>query len=239
MMIIPSKLLIEAAMSDAAMRMPQESCGVVVSSHRRNLYVPCRNISAKNEHFIIHPEDLAKAEDVGEIIMIVHSHPNTAPQPSQVDMLGIERTKLPWLIVNPRTNQYTVTKPSGYVAPLVGREFAHQVADCYTLILDYYARELNINLPDFERLPEWWLKNHDLYKKHFTSAGFSVVPFNTLKEHDVIIMRMASPVDNHGGVYVGNNHILQHIANHLSSKDVYGGYYRKATTMLLRHQDLM
>jgi proteasome lid subunit RPN8/RPN11 len=234
-----NRQIIDAAIADAKLRMPLESCGLVVTKHRRNLYYPCRNIAHNHEHFIIHPEDYVQAADSGEIIYIVHSHPNTAPKPSQADLLGIERTQLPWLIVNPRTGTYTVTSPTGYQAPLVGREFTHGISDCYNIIIDYYQRELNITLPDFEREDKWWLKNQDLYRKHFVDAGFSVVPFDSMQIHDVLIMRMASPVDNHGAVYVGNNHILQHVANKLSSKDVYGGYWRKATTMILRHKDLL
>lgn len=231
--------LLNAALDHARECAPQESCGVVVSAHRRNRYVPCRNISLLSEQFICHPEDLAAAEDVGEIIAIVHSHPSTNPAPSHADLLGIEATKLPWLIVNPLTGEHTLNQPSGYIAPLVGREFAHGISDCYSLIRDYYQRKLGIAMPDFNRQPQWWLKGDDLYRAGFDQAGFVEVPQESLALHDVVIMRMASPVDNHGGIYIGDNLILQHVHGQLSSRDVYGGYWRKCSTNLLRHRSLV
>jgi proteasome lid subunit RPN8/RPN11 len=218
---------------------PAECCGLIVAINRRHIYLPCKNLAAANEHFIIDPLDYAAAEDKGQIIAIVHSHPSTNPAPSQTDLIGIERSGLPWLIVNPHTGAHTITMPSGYIAPLIGREFHHGVLDCLSLIRDYYKQTLNIDIPDYVRQDQWWLKGENLYRDKFTECGFFDVPLETLQQHDILIMRMASPVENHGAVYVGNNQILQHVSGRLSSRDVFGGYWRKATTLLIRHGSLM
>lgn len=231
--------ILPEAIAHAKQLFPSESCGVVILVKRKLQYFACRNISQVDEQFILHPEDFFEAERKGEIIAIVHSHPKTNPEPSQADQIGIERSALPWVIVNPNTEQHTVNYPCGFVSPLIGREFAHGVSDCYSLIRDYYSEQLRIEMPDFYRQPRWWLKGENFYRDKFEVCGFIGVPIETLQEHDVVIMRMASPVDNHGGIYVGNNLLLQHIEGKLSSKDVYGGFWRKVTTMLLRHKSLI
>ena len=55
---------------------------------------------------------------------------------------------------------------------------------------------------------------------------------------DIILMNIESPVPNHAAIYLGENVILHHVTNRLSSRDVYkwGGYYHKMTAKVLRHE---
>jgi len=222
------------AISDHAKRdYPRESCGVIIIVKGRKKYIPCRNIAPNGNDFAIHPEDYALAEDAGKVAMIVHSHPNTAPKPSPADLIGCERSNLPWLIINWPTGLTYEFEPTGYKAPLLGRVFQHGVLDCYTFIRDYYDQNLNITLPDFVRGDNWWLGEDDLYLDNFAKAGFSRV--DELQEHDVILMTVASSKPNHGAVYVGDSRIEHHQVNRLSSRDVFGGWYQKITTDYLRH----
>lgn len=217
---------------------PLESCGVVIICKGRERYVPCRNLAQGADHFILHPEDYAHAEEAGEIVTIVHSHPNAAPTPSQADRVACEASGLPWCIVNWPTGEYAELEPAGYEAPLVGRQFCFGVLDCYTLIRDYYRRELQIALPNFERTDGWWTRGEDLYRKHFAEAGFVRVPDEELKPHDVLLMQLSADQPNHGGVYLGDDRILHHVMHRLSTRDVYGGYWQHITVMTLRHEAL-
>lgn len=216
---------------------PRESCGLVVVRKGRKRYMPVRNVAEKNEHFVMHPQDQADAEDAGEVLMVVHSHPNLPPVPSQADLVGCEASGLPWLIVNWPTGAVHQFAPSGYVAPLYGRQFSHGVLDCYAFIRDYYRQELGIELPDFDRPDEWWLKGQDLYREGFEAAGFEVVT-GPMRAHDGLLMRVASPVPNHGAVYLGDGRIGHHQMGRLSSRDVFGGWYEKVTVTTLRHRSL-
>jgi proteasome lid subunit RPN8/RPN11 len=216
---------------------PRESCGLVVIWKGRRRYIPCRNIAEKNEHFVMHPEDYAAAEDVGEVVMVVHSHPNVAALPSQADLVGCEKSGLPWLIVNWPTGAIHEFAPNGYRAPLVGRVFSHGILDCYALVRDYYAQELGIDLPDDDRPDEWWLKGMNLYVEGFERAGF--VRVDKPQKHDGLLMQVGSQVPNHAAIYLGDGNILHHQMGRLSSKDVYGGWYEKCTVMTLRHRSLM
>lgn len=217
---------------------PRESCGLVVVKKGKARYLPVRNIAEKNEHFVMHPEDQANAEDAGQVITVVHSHPNLPPLPSQADLVGCESSGLPWLIVNWPTGAIHTFQPTGYTAPLYGRQFSHGVLDCYAFIRDYYAQELATELPDFDRPDEWWLKGQNLYLDGFHAAGFERVD-GPPKTHDVLLMRVAAPVPNHGAVYLGDGRIGHHQMGRLSSRDVYGGWYEKVTTHVLRHRSLL
>ncbi len=217
---------------------PRECCGLVIVERGKPMYVRCRNDSAGNGHFTLAPEDFAAAEDRGEIIRVVHSHPDIAPEPSEADLVGCEQSGVPWLIVNWPTGAVHEFEPSGYAAPLVGRNFAHGVLDCYSLIRDYYRQVLGIELPDFARQEQWWLKGDNLYVEGFPQAGFVEVDATLPREHDVLLMQIGSPVINHAAVFVGDNQILQHCAGRLSSRDVFGGGWRRAVRKIVRHHSL-
>lgn len=227
---------LNAIRTHAAKDYPRESCGLILLQQDQEHYVPCRNLAASQVHFILHPEDYANAEEAGEIVCIVHSHPNLPPLPSEADRVMCERTGLPWLIVNWPTGVVHEFWPNGYQAPLIGRSFCHGILDCYTLIRDYYQRTLKIDLPDFERTLEWWTMGGNLYLDHFGEAGFVQVPDETLQPHDILLMQNASPVPNHAAVYLGHGRILQHCQGHLSGESIYGGYWQKCTTHVLRHR---
>lgn len=231
--------IIKAALEHAKNEIPRESCGLVVQIDTRLVYQRCTNISESGGQFIIKPEDFAECEDLGPIRGIVHSHYGVPPEPSQADLVGCERSGLPWLIVNQPAETYKIIEPTGYIAPLEGREFVHGVFDCYSIIKDYYKFTLNIDIPDFNRDESWWTKGQNLYMDNFEKAGFVQVPLESLQKHDVVIMQCRSSVPNHAGIYLGNTRILQHLTNRLSGVDVYGGYWQKSTAAIVRHKELL
>lgn len=239
----PTEPTLAAIRAHAAQEFPRECCGLVVIRRGKQAYIPVRNIAEPRSDgtyadFLMHSEDQYAAEDQGEVAWVVHSHPNIPPTPTQADLVWCERGVKPWLIMNWPTGAYHIFEPSGYVPPLYGRNFFHGVLDCYTFIQQYYQQELTLTLPDFERPNDWWLKGQNLYLEGFEEAGFTRVDGKPRK-HDVLLMRLASPVPNHGAVYLGDGLIGQHQMNRLSSRDVYGGWYEKITTHVLRHGSQM
>jgi proteasome lid subunit RPN8/RPN11 len=218
----------------AAAEAPKECCGVVIVRQGKARYRPCRNVADEPQRtFVIDPQDWAKAEDEGEIVRVVHSHVFAAPVPSEADRVGCERSGIPWWIVNHPLGHYEEIHPTGWKAPLIGRQFHHGVLDCYALVRDYYA-ELGIDIPDFARSNQWWHNGQNLYMDNYRRAGFEVV--DDLREHDVLLMQIGAPVVNHAAVYIGDGMILQHCMDRLSSRDVYGGAWRRATRFIVRHE---
>lgn len=226
------------ALEHARKELPRESCGLLIVEKGHEVYVPCRNISAFPDAFEIHPHDYAKAEDRGAIIRVIHSHCYSSPRPSEVDKVMCEATRVPWSIVSVPNGDWFEFEPSGYRAPLIGREWAHGLLDCYSIIRDYYAQELGIQIPDFDREFEWWVKGGNLYIENYEKAGFRQIEMKDIRKNDVLIMQIMSPVPNHGAVYLGDDMMLHHLSKRLSCRDIFGGYYKKHCVKVLRHEAL-
>jgi proteasome lid subunit RPN8/RPN11 len=227
------------ALAHAADEFPREACGLLAIHKGRETYVPCRNIGVGTDQFVIHPEDYVRADRLGEIVGVFHSHPNLPAEPSQADKVACEASGLPWFILSYPSGQWHEMQPSGYIAPLVGRAWAHGVLDCYSVIRDWYRAERGIDLPNFDRFDEWWKRGQNLYLDNFGSAGFEAlgtVQSQDMEIGDVLLMQVASPVPNHAAIYLGDGLILHHLQGRLSSRDVYGGYWQKITTHILRHR---
>ena len=216
---------------------PRECCGLIVVVKGRRRYIPCRNIAATpDEHFILDPADYVAAEDQGEIVAVVHSHPTTQPTPSPADRISCNATGLPWVIVNPKIDAWGGCEPEHFELPYVGREFVFGVVDCYTLVRDWYAREWGLELADFPRRDRFWERGENLYVDNYASQGFRRIDFTELAYGDLLLMQLGSPLPNHAAIYLGDQQILHHIQGRLSSRDVLGGYYVKNTAMVLRHE---
>jgi len=225
---------------------PRECCGLVIVRKGRERYVPCRNVATTpDEHFILSPEDYAAADDEGEVTAIAHSHPDVPARPSQADRVGCEASELPWVIVSvmqgedgPVIADTQVIAPEGFKAPLVGREWAHGVLDCWALCRDWYAEERGAVLPDPVRQDGWWDDGQsDLYgDEAMGAAGFSKISPADLQKGDLILMQIRAKnlVPNHAAIYLGDGLILQHLHGRLSSRDVYGGYWQEVTRSVWR-----
>ena len=237
----------DAIFAHAEAMQPRECCGLLYRprSTDKLTYMPAGNVwpDAEGDRFSIDPADYAAAEDAGEIMAIVHSHPNASANPSMADRVGCEKSGLPWIIMGWPSGMVKQLEPEGWQAPYKGREFHHGVLDCYTLMQDWYRRELVIELPDFERRDDWWQGQpgrlrEDLYMQQFGQAGFVAVQGEP-ERHDVILMQVKADVANHGAVYLGDGVMLHHLHGQQSCETVYGGYWLRHTMAVLRHREVL
>lgn len=235
---------------------PREACGLIIAKGRKEEYVPCRNTAGvPGEQFRMHPEDYAAAEDAGEVLAVVHSHPDAPPAPSEADRVACEASELPWIIVSVRDGKVsppTHIAPTGYRAPLLGRPFFHGVLDCYSMIRDVYACEFGIDLRDWDREDDWWNNGKDYYLDRFADTGFRKLrPDEAIQPGDVVVMQIHAPKANHAGVYLDTrtlseaphaarvpNAMIHHLYGRLSERVVYGGYWAEQTRAILRHKCL-
>lgn len=246
-----TKKLKEAILKHAEEAYPLESCGVVVE----NNYIPCQNISTEVDQFKICPRDLVKVEQLGDIQAYVHSHPDGTTEPSEPDLVSLAHNNKTWLIASYPEGNVDRYEPIDYEAPLLGRNYYHGLLDCYTLIKDYYERELDITLNDYERIDRWWeSKDHEsLYINNFKNENFVEV-YNDIRKHDVILFTVGRTHHvNHAGVYlgeaslksedinqiVGDNLFIHHAYNKESSIEVFGDYWNNRTTHILRRKELI
>jgi proteasome lid subunit RPN8/RPN11 len=235
-----------AACAHAIAEYPKESCGLVVTVKRKEFYVPCRNIAEKPEDdFILDPHDYMKAEDMGNVKALVHSHPDQSCVPTMADKVYCESSGLAWRILAVASDPlvedgavkiigYHDMKPNGYEAPYRGREFIFGIMDCYTLVQDFYKRDMGVVLPDFDRQDKFWEQGQDLYMDNFQAAGFREIAAPSEKG-DLILMNIRSDIVNHAGIWLAEmDHMLHHPYEHLSERTVYGGYWREVTRLYIR-----
>lgn len=214
---------------------PNEACGLVVASGKKHRTIRAKNVAADPWNtFEVDSDAWLAVEEHEEVIGIYHSHPRGTAQPSQADLVGIEASGLPWHIVN-LDGSHTCTHPSGFQAPYLKRAYLHGVLDCYALIRDWFNREWNLGLPDFERDDSWWEKGGNLYVDNYEQCGFVRLVDQTPKTGDIFLIQLNSKVPNHAAIYVGDGNILHHCYHRLSSREVYGGMWQKCTTHHLRH----
>lgn len=230
---------------------PHECCGLIIDGR----YQPCTNIALDTlNSFEIDPAVLIDTDTQA----IVHSHPNGSAEPSQIDRVQMGLHGTDWVIaglgVHSDGERYCTIKthrPKAYQAPLIGREYYHGTQDCYSLVRDYYSRELGIELPDFERVDAWWEnpKHEPLYERNFGKAGFEQV--HDLQKHDVILCRVGRTHHvNHALIYlgdgkltsekapkvIGSNLVLHHPHGRLSVREIYGESWQKRTAMIVRYK---
>lgn len=239
---------LEAMLAQAEEEWPRECCGLLIvpegSPHDLLSYRPCNNLhqgEAGEDTFALDPACWARVEDQGEIVAVVHSHPNASANPSMADRVQCEKSGYPWVIVGWPSRALVELQPTGWQAPFEGREFHHGVLDCYTLVQDWYRRQAGIELPDFEREDAWWEpgpNQKNLYREGLLAAGFAEVPLAELQPGDGLLMRVMSPdVDNHAAVYLGDGMMLHHLYGQLSRVEWWDHPWQRRTTAAVRHKD--
>jgi len=227
----------EEALVHAKDQDPKESCGLLLNIRGKEKYFPCRNLSMTNHQcFILDPEDYVKADSIGDITAVVHSHPTTPPNASQADQISCEQSNLPWHIVNPKTETWGYCEPCGYKPPLLGRPWVWGVTDCLSLVTDWYLEEKGIKLikatrpvtpEEFEENPE--SKEDGDFNNYLQKIGFRLLePNEKLLNGDVLLMSILNPGLNHVAIYLGDN-ILHHLADRLSCREPYSEWLLKCT----------
>ncbi len=238
---------------------PSEACGVLLKTDSGREYAPCGNLAVSDrENFVMDHRDYAAAEDRGEVIAVIHSHPDKAPIPSMADRVSCELHGLPWGIIGLPGGEMTWFKPSGYRAPLLGREFSHGLLDCWGACRDWYEREAGLTLPNFERKDLWWevKDGSSLYEDNYESAGFYRV--DDLRRGDMLVFQVPTPGrpcyhPNHAAIYLGADPCLRseeapalggsgpfiyhHMAGRAAIREIYGWSMANRVRLILRHKD--
>lgn len=231
------------ALAHANAEAPRESVGVVMDGAYWAL---------ENHHEAPERAFRARFPAPDAIEAVIHSHPATAPVPSAADMRGQMAMGVPWAIVQPgEPGQlgclWGLPRPPlfGADGDLLPRAFCPGVADCYSLILDWFAARHCLALPEVPRDADWWEAGGDLYRDGFAAAGFGLVTTDpdsfaaVARPGDVYLLPLVPglSVPTHGGVYLGNGLCLEHLPGRLAERRPVGPKLRRITHWL-RHRDL-
>ena len=102
------------AFEHASEAYPEECCGLIIDLDGIETYWKCKNISGayKEKSFVIDPLDWADGEDQGEILAIVHSHPDGDMAFSHADKISCKFNDLPFYLVEPKTESIIVIYPT-------------------------------------------------------------------------------------------------------------------------------
>lgn len=233
--------LLAAIREHVAADYPKEACGVVVQSQNGQIYIPCRNTSDKpTEHFTLSPDDYLEAEKQGEVLMIIHSHPDVATLiPSEMDRIQCDHSGVEWGIMSWPDGDFCTLSPRED-RDLIGRRWVLGHADCWTLVMDYYRQEHGISLNNWSVDYEWWVGGlENRYDDNWQAEGFIEVDPADMCAGDMIMMQLGAPVTNHAAIYLGKNIILHHNFGNLSTRVPYGDYWRNRTVRVVRRKELM
>lgn len=210
-------------------------------------------------------EDMTDALDLGELLAIVHSHPDATSRPSHYDLAYMERLyaselsvdpeakATPWYILSWPENDFREVVATGNV-PLLGRTFVHGLQDCWQVCADYYNRKHGLTFAPYQREDGWWESKdaESFYEENYKAEGFYEVSLSDIKPGDLVIMQIGrSYHPNHAAIYLGNEptlpneslsvygrgpFILHHMYGRKSSVEIYGGQWLERTRMVLRHK---
>lgn len=207
-----------------------EVCGLILDGDR---LFRCRNEHPEpGKHFRISDDDWLKAEEVGDVVAVFHSHPQNVLFLSGADRQMQHVTGIPWwLACGGSIRKY---RPVPF---LLGRRFEHGVMDCYTLFRDAYHL-CGINLPNFERANGWWLRGENLYLKNMPLNGFHQVSPGEALPGDVIIRQPFPGADPcHAMILLEDNMVLHHDhTGHLSRRETMRPAYVKQMHSIWRHE---
>lgn len=234
---------------------PNEACGLLVqTTEKKYRFVEARNRSENPEAtFVMHDADVLKAEDLGDVVAIWHSHTDCSNEASDADKAGCEATGVPWFILSITRNfdedieaeyrfsDMNVITPNGFAMPYLGRPYVFGVFDCWMLCRDYLKREFDVSLNANLHLhvPGWYVLTYDILGENYKNEGLvRLQPGSEPMNGDIFFMQYGRMPD-HCAVYIGDGMIMHHQIDRLSCRTIYGGMYEKHTTHHLRHKDLL
>ena len=127
---------------------PNEGCGIILNKLGKLRWIPCKNVSPKpHRSFKISTKEFTKATLQGDIHAIVHSHPNSSCEASEVDKNQSDYLQIPYIIYSLPSEEKSTYTPKYKEVQLLGREYKFNEQDCWTLVRDFYKQNFNIKLP--------------------------------------------------------------------------------------------
>jgi len=222
--------IIEQCKIYAEEKAPEEMCGFIIEDDEYR-FIPIENIAKdKINNFSISVSEYIKYAD--DLCCIVHSH-NNSPHVSAEDQQLQKRADVQCGIMFLKNGKYSsdIFFGGNVRQDLLGRPFVFGAYDCFSIVRDYYYKELNINLPNIIREYGFWNDREvggilkpaeDIINNNLND--FIKTDINNIEKGDIITMNIQGKVTNHLAVYIGNGLILHHLNSKLSTREPVYGY---------------
>lgn len=213
---------------------PEEGCGLLVNKKGKIDWIPCEN-QAENpkEDFQIPSKDYLRAQLTGDIFAIVHSHPDASSELSEADKKASDFLGIPYIVYSVPAFEKTEYVPKKAEQSLFGRDYEFGKNDCYSLVRDYYFQNFDINLPTIKFEDDWWDQGLDYFGDLFENFGFEEV--EDPQVGDGILFQVYCNVENHCGIYLGEDIFLHHAVNRLSCRESLHPMWIKHKTRFVRY----
>ena len=199
---------------------PREGCGVLAVVKGKKQCFPVKNIANNNDDFVMDSDEYIKIMLTSDIIGIVHNHIDASPEPGETDIQQCNVLGIPYYIFSYPEMELKVLQPENNYTDLYGREYKFGTVDCFEAMRDYLITK-NITIPPralFE--DDWYDKGLDYFSSEvIKSWGGQPVDLDKIQENDVLIFRVQEIVNNHCGVYIGNDIFYHHAVNRLSCRE--------------------
>mgnify|MGYP001297690926 CR=1 FL=1 len=199
---------------------PREGCGVLAVVKGKKQWFPVKNIANNNDDFVMDSDEYIKIMLTSDIIGIVHNHIDASPEPGETDIQQCNVLGIPYYIFSYPEMELKVLQPENNYTDLYGREYKFGTVDCFEAMRDYLITK-NITIPPralFE--DDWYDKGLDYFSSEvIKSWGGQPVDLDKIQENDVLIFRVQEIVNNHCGVYIGNDIFYHHAVNRLSCRE--------------------
>ena len=201
---------------------PKEAIGVL----KEGIYTPLVNRHPDPfNNFLLSESDSFRLVSLGDYILI-HSHTRStldtdSRSPSLEDMQSQVNLGRPFGIVH--CDGEAVSDPLYFGPPsrakLLGRQYIHNIYDCYTLGRDYYYRYFHVDTGVFPRPPDWQEWNPYAMEENYCRMGFKELDTRELQKGDVLLYKIASQQPNHIGIYLEEDRFIHHLYGRKSAED--------------------
>ena len=213
----------------------EEICGLILFKDSKYIVHQCENISYhKTENAILNPMDYIKASRIGKIVAHFHSHP-TSDKPSFLDYLSATNHNLYSIIYSLKSNKFYIIEPK--LLEYLNADYKCGISDCYSLIRNYFDKELNIKLNDYNRGDNWWEKEPNLIIDNLKNEGAVEIEYKDLKVNDLILFSF-NGVLSHFSIYLGGGMILHHPIGDKSIISELNDSLKRRISKVIRHKNL-
>jgi proteasome lid subunit RPN8/RPN11 len=218
---------------------PAEACGWVIKSATDALQSVRSENTAPDplNQFQVEMERHLSLVKSGILVAYYHSHVTDEHLTdfSPADKRVSEETGYPVYLYLLKEDKMLVYVPSKFKMGLEGRPYIPRIFDCWKSVKDYYA-SIGIETPNLEFGLEEALKSNVDIQKLINESSF--VPVTEPKKYDALLMHYKSIRPNHFGVYLGDGHFFHQLYNTPSKVEVYGDFWKRNTSLILRHKSL-